>query len=304
MKKKALGKGLSALIPDSYDKEQKQEKAKQETVVAVSNLEVSNDHGVYEVHIEKLIPNQDQPRFLFGDEKMIELVSSVREKGIIQPIVVKRHEYDGQYEIICGERRFRAAQEAGLKQVPVIVKDIAAADLLEVALIENIQREDLNPIEEAEAYLKLYERGMSHEEIAKKVGKNRTTVVNLLRLLKLPKDILKLLLDKKITEGHSRALLSLPTEEYQMRLAKRVIEEQLSVRQLEEIVKRKAYQKRPAKRLRKMDAQIVDLERRVEDRVGSKVRIFAGKNKGRIEIRYFSLSELDRILSVMGITVD
>jgi ParB family chromosome partitioning protein len=299
MSKKALGRGLNSLIPDTYEKNKSMIKQNDH-----SSSEFSSSKGFFEVETKKLIPNQDQPRFVFDDEKMVELISSVREKGIIQPIIVKKHEYDGQYEIICGERRFRAAQEVGLQKVPVVIKDVSATDLLEVALIENIQREDLNPIEEAEAYLKLYERGLSHEVIAQKVGKNRTTVVNLLRLLKLPKDVLKLLLENQITEGHARTLLSLPSEEYQMRLAKRVIDEKLSVRQLEDLVKRKAYQKRPAKRLRSLDSQIVDLERKMEDRFGSKVRVFAGKNKGRIEIKYFSLSELDRILAVVGVKVD
>jgi len=299
MKKKALGRGLSALIPDTYEKDPVKDE-----VSSPIEKRTPISSGAQEIPLHDIVPNQDQPRYLFDDEKMIELISSVREQGIIQPIIVKKHEYDGQYEIVCGERRYRAAKEAGLQTVPVIIRDIAASKFLELALIENIQREDLNPIEEAEAYLKLFERGLSHDEIARKVGKNRTTVVNILRLLKLPKDVLKLLLENKISEGHARALLALPTEEYQLRLAKRIIEEQLSVRQAEKIIKHKSYQKRPAKRLRKLDAQIVDLERKIEDRVGSKVRIFAGKNKGRIEIKYFSLADLDRILSILGIKVD
>lgn len=301
MKKKALGRGLSALIPSTYENEIKKagtEETKKEPVTASSSA------GVCEIPIENIVPNQDQPRYVFDDEKMIELTSSIREQGVIQPIIVKKHEYDGQYEIVCGERRYRAAKEAGLKKVPVFIKEIAASKFLEVALIENIQREDLNPIEEAEAYLKLYERGLSHDEIAKKVGKNRTTIVNILRLLKLPKEILKLLLEKEISEGHARALLALPTEDYQLRLGKRILEEQLSVREVEQIVKHKTYQKRPAKRVRKIDAQVLDLERKLEDKVGTKVRVFARKNKGRIEISYFSLADLDRILSLLDVKID
>lgn len=297
MKKNVLGKGLSALIPESYVKE---------TNVSTTTLDkgFGISTGMIDINPERIQPNPDQPRQILNDDTLSELADSIREKGIIQPIIVKKKDEHGNYELICGERRLVAAKRLGLTLVPAIVKDIASEDLLETALIENIQREDLNPIEEAEAYMKLQERGLSHEEIAKKVGRNRTTVVNILRLLKLPKEILRLIIEKRISEGHARTLLSLPTVEYQVKLAKRIIEEDLSVRQVEEIVKRKTYQRRPAKRLRKIDAQIVDLERKLEDTLGSKVRIFAGKSKGRIEIRYFSLDDLDRILTVLGIHVD
>ena len=297
MKKNVLGKGLSALIPESYVKE---------TNVSTTTLDkgFGISTGMIDIDPERIQPNPDQPRQILNDDTLSELADSIREKGIIQPIIVKKKDEHGNYELICGERRLVAAKRLGLTLVPAIVKDIASEDLLETALIENIQREDLNPIEEAEAYMKLQERGLAHEEIAKKVGRNRTTVVNILRLLKLPKEILRLIIEKRISEGHARTLLSLPTVEYQVKLAKRIIEEDLSVRQVEEIVKRKTYQRRPAKRLRKIDAQIVDLERKLEDTLGSKVRIFAGKSKGRIEIRYFSLDDLDRILTVLGIHVD
>jgi ParB family transcriptional regulator, chromosome partitioning protein len=299
MKKKVLGRGLNALIPNTYENTIKKNINQKTETTASSEIT-----GIHEVSIENIVPNQDQPRYLFNDEKMTELTCSIREQGVIQPIIVKKHEYDGKYEIVCGERRYRAAKEAGLKKVPVFIKEIAASKFLEIALIENIQREDLNPIEEAEAYLKLYERGMTHDEIAKKVGKNRTTIVNVLRLLKLPKEILKYLLEKEISEGHARALLALPTEEYQLRLGRRIREEKLSVREVEQIVKHKTYQKRPAKRVRKIDAQVLDLERKIEDKVGSKVRVFARKNKGRIEISYFSLADLDRILSLLNVKID
>ena len=294
MKKNVLGKGLSALIPDSYVN----------IINETTGQNVEIQSGISNLEISAIQPNPDQPRHNIDDETIDELAASIKEKGIIQPIVVKKKDDSEHYELICGERRLIAAQKVGLKTIPAIIKDIAPEDVLETALIENIQREDLNPIEEAEAYMKLQERGMVHEDIARKVGRNRTTVVNVLRLLKLPREVLQLIIEKRISEGHARALLALPTVEYQVKIAKRIIEEDLSVRQVEEMVKRKTYQKRPAKRLRKIDSQIIDLERRLEDALGSKVRIFAGKSKGRIEIRYFSLDELDRILSVLGIRVD
>ncbi len=293
MKKNVLGKGLNALIPESY--------------VNVINEKAEDNikakEGIIELRIENIFPNHDQPRHLIKEDSINELAASIKERGIIQPILVKE-EQEGKYELICGERRLNAAKKIGLERIPAIVKDIATDELLETALIENIQREDLNPIEEAEAYLKLQERGLSHSEIAVKVGKNRTTIVNTLRLLNLPRVVLTLVVEKRISKGHARSLLSIPTEEYQIKLAKRIIEEDLSVRQVEDIIKRKGYQRRPAKRLRKIDAQIVDLERKLEDKLGSKVRIFAGKSKGRIEIRYFSLDEMDRILSVLGVKID
>lgn len=308
MKKSALGKGLSALIPDSYKNNQQQNtdfvEVNQKNGVAVAERdEKSQASGVIELSLSKITPNEDQPRLRFEEEALEELAESIRENGIIQPIIVKRLE-NGNYEIVCGERRFKAAERIGLLAIPALVKDVADEKLLELALIENIQRQDLNAIEEAEAFFKLFERGLSHEEIATKVGKNRTTIVNSIRLRKLPKEIIALVSERKLSEGHARSLLALPTDEYRIRLAKRIIEEGLSVRQTEDIVKKKAYQKRPAKRARKLDAQILDLERKLEEKIGSKVRIFAGKSKGRIEIRYFSLDDFDRILSVLQVTAD
>jgi len=300
MKKSALGKGLNALIPDSYS-------VKKNDVPATNQTEQSqapSQTGILSLSVDKIIPNPDQPRTLFDDDKLTELAASIKEKGIIQPIIVKKIADQDKFELVCGERRWKASQIAGLQTIPALVKDFADDALLDIALIENIQREDLNPIEEAHGYKKLTERGFSPEEIAQKVGRNRTTVTNTLRLLKLPDDIITLILEGQLSEGHARALLSLPTPEYQRRLAKRAVEENLSVRQIEEIVKKKAYQKRPAKQLRKIDAQILDLERKLEEKLGSKVRIFAGKSKGRIEVRYFGLDELDRILSVLDVKVD
>ena len=311
MAKAVLGRGLSALIPDSYIKKDMNNPIaddRQAQGSKTENLDSQLENvvlkpGVQIVALSKIAPNPDQPRTHFDDEALEELSISIKEQGVIQPLIVKKTSGD-KYELICGERRLKASKKAGLKEIPVVIKELSDEKLLEIALIENIQRQDLNAIEEALGYAKLYERGATHEEIAKKLGKSRTAVVNKLRLLKLPKLLLQLIVENKISEGHGRSLLAIPSEEYQLRLAKKIIEEQLSVRQTEDTVRKKTYQKRPAKKARKIDPQIADLESQIEHKIGTKVRILASKNKGKIEIRYFSLDELDRILSVLGLSID
>jgi ParB family chromosome partitioning protein len=230
-------------------------------------------------------------------------VESIREKGILQPLIVKRSG-DG-FEIVCGERRYRAARELGLEKIPVVIRDVADGELLELALIENIQREDLNAIEEAKGYLRLLEeRGLSQEEISKRVGKNRATVANSLRLLRLPADILNLIQEGRITSGHARAVLGLPTHDYQRKMARRIVEEELSVRQVEDIVARGNAGKRRAKRTRKLIPEILDLETRLAQKLGTQVRIYARGTQGRVEIKYFSLDDLDRILDLLQISRD
>ena len=313
MAKKALGKGLSALIPISYGKREAasvtpliEKTIVEELPVPEKDVspEINSVDQVVHLPVSLIKPSQAQPRYVFNPDALEDLAASIKEKGVIQPvIVVARGE---KYELICGERRWRAAQEIGMAEIPAIVKGFHEEEALEVALIENIQREDLNPIEEAEAFARFFERGLGHEEIAKKIGKSRSAVVNTMRLLKLPKSILQLILEQKISEGHGRAVLTLPTEDYQIRLAERIVAEGLSVRQVEEIVRKKGYQKRPAKRARVLDAQIVDLETKIQQKLGTQARVIAGKNKnkGRIEIKYFSLDDLDRILDGMGVHID
>jgi len=290
MRPQGLGKGLSSLIPDSYVNQIQKEK-------------LASSAGLEEINVEKIRPSQDQPRELFDETTLAELSESIREKGILQPLIVKR---DGEnYEIICGERRFRAAQLAGLERVPVVIRDVAQGELLELALIENIQRQDLNAIEEARGYLRLLEeRGLSQEEIARRVGKDRATVANSIRLLRLPSEILNLIKVKKITSGHARALLGLPTSEYQLKMAKRIIEEGLSVRQVEDIVTRGNHGKRRAKKARRLSPEVQDLETRLSHKLGTQVKIFSRGNQGRLEIKYFSLDDLDRILSLVGLPQD
>lgn len=296
LRKKVLGKGLSALIPDTYMKmvETQKEEAK-------TGLAERSEIGIQEIPISAIRPNRKQPRHRFSDETIVELANSIKEQGILQPVIVKK---DGAgYELVCGERRVKAAARCGLERIPAIIKDVAEDKLLEWALVENIQREDLNPIEEAEAYVRLIEeRDLSHEEIAKKVGKDRSTVANMVRLLRLPQEILEGLIDGRLQAGHARALLSLPTPEHQRQMARRIMEERLSVRQVEEMVGRTVVRKRRAKISRPINQDVIALETKLERKLGTQVRIFPNRNnQGRIEIRYYSLDDLDRLLNLLGI---
>jgi ParB family chromosome partitioning protein len=294
LRKKVLGKGLSALIPDSYVKmvEREKEAAKESQ---------ESERAIQEVPISSIRPNREQPRHRFPESTIEELANSIREQGILQPVIVKKS--GESYELICGERRVKAAQKCGLDKVPAIVKDVAEDKLLEWALVENIQREDLNVIEEAQAYVRLIEsHNLSHEEIAKKLGKDRSTVANTIRLLRLPEEVLTGLIDGRLQGGHARALLALPTPEHQRQLAKRIMEDKLSVRQVEEMVNRSVSRKRRAKPSRTLDQDLIALETKMGRKLGTQVRLFPSKNNsGKIEIRYYSLDDLDRLLNLLGI---
>lgn len=297
--KKVLGKGLSALIPDTYIKEMQAKSS-----AAVLEAPKKNEGGFQLIPVALIIPNDDQPRKEFNQEKIQELAASIREKGIMQPVIVKKA--GDKFMLICGERRFRAAQLCGLSEVPAVVKDIAQDDFLEWALIENIQRQDLNPLEEAEAYRRLAEeRMLSQEEIAKRVGKDRSSVANQIRLLRLPEEIRLYIADGRLTAGHARALLGLLTPEHQRQMAKRIAQENLSVRQVEAIVNRSNAHKRKPKSARYLKPEIVDLESKLTRHFGTQVRIYPKKNQkeGRLEIRYFSLDDLDRVLEKIGIAI-
>ncbi|MFH1800626.1 MAG: ParB/RepB/Spo0J family partition protein [Candidatus Omnitrophota bacterium] len=311
--KKALGKGLSALIPDSYTEHRvATEKETSPTTVtlttepetAVPATILPEKSSAFQlIPISLISPNADQPRKIFNTETIEELADSIREKGVLQPVIVKKKN-GGTFELVCGERRFRAAALCGLNEVPAIIKDVADEDFLEWALIENIQREDLNPIEEAEAYQRLVEeRRISQEEVAKRVGKNRATVTNTLRLLRLPQEIKQYLVEGRLSAGHARALLGLLTPEHQRQMAKRIVEENLSVRQVEAIVNRSNAHKRKAKSARHLSAEIVDLETRLTHFLGTQAKIYPRKNQkeGRVEIQYFSLDDLDRVLQKIGL---
>lgn len=320
MRKGGLGRGLDALISNTSDDTErrsnesaeehserikkkverlKEEEEKQNTS-ATATLQERPAARETEIDVEKIDENRDQPRRTFDEIGLIELSQSIMEKGVIQPIIVKSK--GDRYELICGERRLRAAKMAKIEKIPAVIKEVAEDELLEMALIENLQREDLNPIEEAEAYERLInERTLTQEQVAKRVGKDRATVTNSLRILRLPEDVRELVLEGKITSGHARAIVSLPTEEYQRRLAKLIVDQGMSVRQAEEYVQKTGGKKRRAKRLRYLDAEILDLESRLQRYLGTQVRLFAGKQKGRLEIKYFSLDELDRILKTIGL---
>ena len=307
MMKKALGKGLSSLIPDTYIKNnppKAPEAMQAQKPAGASSVAVmpAMPQGFLLIEISKITPNPDQPRQTFSPDSIQELADSIKEKGVLQPVIVTR-KADG-YILICGERRLRAATLCGLEKIPAIIKDLAPQDFLEWGLIENIQREDLNPLEEAQAYQKIMEQGaLSQDQVAKRVGKNRVTVANMIRLLRLPDSVREMLAAGQLSSGHARALLGLLTPEHQRHLAKRICEENLSVRQVEAIVGRSVAHRRGAKPARNLTPEIVDLESQLTRWFGTQVKIYPRKNKnqGRLEIQYFSLDDLDRILEKAGL---
>jgi len=292
MRKRALGKGLSALIPENYVKMVESQKDEEYG---------GKGSAIREIDLLAIRPNPEQPRHRFSEKKIEELAASIKEQGLLQPIIVK--EAPGGYELVCGERRAKAARRCGLKKIPAIVRELAEDKLLEWALVENIQREDLNPIEEAEAYARLAEqRELSHDEIAKRVGKDRSTIANTIRLLRLPREVLEGLAEEKLHAGHARALLALPSPEHQRQMARRIMDDRLSVRQVEELVGRAVVKKRRAKKARTVNNEVIALETKMERKLGTQVRIFPKRNnQGKIEIRYYSLDDLDRLLNLLGI---
>lgn len=298
-KKKVLGKGLSALIPATYIQAVQERKEAQSGIPVQAHAKIPE--GIEQIEIEKIKPNPDQPRKHFTDIGLEELANSIKEQGVLQPVIVKR--IGNGYELICGERRLRATEKAGFTSIPALIKDVADDKLLELALVENIQREDLNAIEEAQAYLRLVEeRGLSQDQVADRVGKNRATVANTIRLLRLPREVLDEIAIGRLQAGHARALLALPSPEHQRQMCKRIVEDKLSVRQVEEMVNRSLARKRRAKLSRNVTPEILDLENKLEQHLGTRVRIFARKNnQGRIEVQYYSLNDLDRLLNLLNI---
>jgi len=280
-KRMALGKGLGALIPEFGKEESK-------TLLFCG--------------IEEIVPNRSQPRKHFDESKLQELADSIKEKGILEPLIVRR--VDGGYELIVGERRWRAAQKAGLKEVPVLVKEIEGREGLELSLIENLQREDLNPIEEAEAFKRLTEEfNLSQGELATRIGKDRTTVANVLRLLKLPSEIRNHLLQNRITSGHARAILSLEAKEKQKELCALIIQKGLSVREAEALAKR--WSEKPkrvvtsTKRRGDLESQLNSLQDSLRRHLGTKVHITQKGKRGKIEIEYYSFEDLGRIIETI-----
>lgn len=278
-----LGKGMAALLQVT------------ETVDESKNYFVCP--------IEKIRPNRNQPRKHFAPDKLEELAASIREKGIIQPLVVTRK--DNHYEIIAGERRWRAAQKAGLHEIPVVIREATPDAIMELALIENIQRQDLNAIEEAHAYRSLVEHfSISQEDVARRVGKNRTTVTNSLRLLRLPDDIQRDIVEERLSMGHARALLSLDSAELVERARHEILHRQLSVRATEELVRKLKINPhpKPIKRLQQPDLLMTSLEEQLQKRFQSKVAIRkVGQKGGRLEIHFNDSDELTRIVDLLDI---
>jgi len=292
MEKRGLGKGLSALIaknnPNSgLNKE-------------ISNLEISASGNVAYVKTISILENRFQPRQNYDEAKLEDLKASIKEKGVLQPILVRKHE-DG-YEVVAGERRLRAAKAIGLEQVPVIIKNVTDREALVLALVENIQREELNAIEEAQGFKRLIEEfQFTQEAVAESIGKDRSTVTNLLRLLRLPEEIQKQVAEDKLSMGHARALLSLEEASIQKKMAKLIIDKGLSVRQVEELVKKPQHGANFSKTKtgKSKDRDIEILEEELRRILGTKVFIEDKKGRGKMVIEYYTLDDLDRILGVL-----
>ncbi len=289
--KRGLGKGIDAMISGDDTKTKKIVK------------EVIKEGDT--IDINKIEPNSNQPRKNFNEDKIHELAESIKQHGLIEPLIVQKGK-KGFYTIIAGERRWRAAREAGIKEIPVIVKDYTDQQVMEIALIENIQREDLNAIEEAEAYERLIKDfNLKQDEVAERVSKSRVAITNSLRLLKLDPRVREMIIEDKIKSGHARALLSITDPEEQYRLAVMIFDNSMSVRETEKMVKKYLADKdKPAKEIKEKDTQTEliykDYEEKLKTVIGTKVNINnKGKGKGKIEIEYFSPDEFDRIISMM-----
>lgn len=291
-----LGKGLDSLIPETIKTTQpEKEKVVEKVVEKIVEKPIE-----LKVKISKVGPNKEQPRKQFEEDSLMELADSIRQFGIIQPLIVQ--EKNGFYEIIAGERRWRAAKLAGLKEVPVIVKEYTDIEVVEISLIENIQRESLNPIEEAIAYKRLLEEfHLKQDEVAERVSKSRTTVTNSMRLLKLDDRVQQMVIDDMLTTGHARALLGIEDPELQVTTAARVFDEKLSVREVEKIVKDIQKGKTEKKKEKVVqDFIYTDLEEKMKSVIGSKVSINQKpKGNGKIEIEYYSKDDLERIIDLI-----
>lgn len=284
-KRPALGKGIGALL---------------------SSAAQEGGKKYFSCPIEELRPHSDQPRKSFDDKKMAELVASVKEKGVIQPLIIRQ--VADHYQIIAGERRWRAAQKAGLERVPVVIQDVTEDWALEIALIENIQREDLNPLEESTAYRHLMDSfDLSQEEVAKRVGKDRSTVANALRLLRLPNKVKADLLANRLSMGHARALLALETDEDITEASEEIVRKKLSVRETEKLVKKiknfTGVKKTTSPVVKEIDPNLLELESSLKQALGAQVKLAPRGKGGKIEINYHDQVELERLLELFGVTV-
>lgn len=273
--KKGLGKGLGALIASADTEET----------------------GIKELRINDIEPNTEQPRKHFNDEKLSQLAESIKQHGIVQPLIVKR--VDDTYKIVAGERRWRAARLAGLNTVPVIIRELSSKQVMEIALIENLQREDLNPIEEAEAYEKLInDFGMTQEEISRTVGRSRPAIANSIRLLSLQDKLKAYVINGDITSGHARTMLAIDDSELQLKAVDEVIKRTLNVRETEALVKN-LLTKKEKKKAVKLNEEYQAIEDKFRDFFGTKVKLLNGRKNGRILIEYYSMEELDRIVNII-----
>lgn len=285
MSKRGLGKGLGALIPTTnlvqYDPEK---------------------DTITEIVIEEIIPNSFQPRKNFDSEKLAELAASIKEHGVLQPVIVRPH--SNGYELVVGERRLRASKILGLEKIPAVIKTLSDQEMTEIALIENIQRQNLNPVEEAKAYKRLVEEfGMTQEEVSKRLGKSRPFVANYIRILNLPPNILDFLEEEKISFGHARALLGIEDNKIQLEIANQVVNKQLSVRETEQLVKKtlntKSSKGKREKNIKETSPIFNDIQERLCLKFSTKVNIKDEGNKGKIEIEYYNHEDLQRIIEIL-----
>lgn len=307
VKRNGLGKGLDSLIPDKTSKTVKNgtsgstQKKEKKISDKLADIKESPSGEVF-LKVNEVEPNRDQPRKEFDEDALLELADSIKQYGVLQPLIVQKKA--GYYEIIAGERRWRAAKLAGVKEIPVIIKEYTEQEIVEISLIENIQREDLNPIEEAMAYKRLMEEfHLKQDAIAERVSKSRTAVTNSMRLLKLDDRVQQMLIDEMISTGHARALLALESKDAQAEAAVKVFDEKLSVRETERLVKEllNPVQKKEEKPKNQAEELVYkNLEEKIKQIIGSKVAINRRTdNKGKIEIEYYSQEELERIVELL-----
>ena len=290
---KGLGRGIGNLIPDETKDE------KDVVVKEVVKEVVVKEPAEVKVRISQVEPNKEQPRKYFDEDALIELSESIKQYGVLQPLLVQKK--DNYYEIIAGERRWRAAKLAGVKEVPVVIKDYSDQEVMEIALIENIQREDLNPIEEAQAYQRLIkDYRLKQDEVAEKVSKSRAAITNSLRLLKLDKRVQEMVMEGKLSNGHARTIISIEDGDKQYAIAQKIFDEKLSVREVEKLMREQDKKGKLPKELPENDFVYRDLEEKLSKSLGTQVTIKnKSNNKGKIEIQYYSQSELERILEFL-----
>lgn len=287
---KGLGRGINALIPEDVNEENVVVKEVVKEVIVKEPAETK-------VRISQVEPNREQPRKMFDEDALIELSESIKQYGVLQPLLVQKK--DNYYEIIAGERRWRAAKLAGVKEIPVIIKDYSDQEVMEIALIENIQREDLNPIEEAQAYQRLIkDYKLKQDEVAEKVSKSRAAITNSLRLLKLDKRVQEMVMEGKISNGHARAIIGIEDGDKQYMVAMRIFDEKLSVREVEKLMKQLDKPKKENK-IPANDFVYRDLEDKMTKIMGTQVVIKNKDKKGKIEINYYSQDELERIYELL-----